>query len=373
MIQIIKKHPVLVGSLLLLSTYTYQGPIPLSQINIATINVGVTPDGLALTPDNKLAYVANNNNYVLPDADTVSVLDLENNLVLSTISDASFNQPYTVTMNAQGTKAYVTNSNSTTVTIINVPNNSIAGIIDGFDGPSGFVITPDGTTAYVNNYGGPDGVGSGNGKTIRVVDLRTNSIVGAAITVDQAPAALALSPDGAFLYSINYVDGNPGTGTMNVIRTSTNTVIATVTGFSGPFDIVITSDGKFAYVTNFGSNNFYPFGTTVSVVDLTKNKIIKNIEVGIQPSGIALSPDDRYAYVTNYDTLYTDTNFSALAPGQGTVNIIDTKTNRVLEPTIPVGQSPANIAVSSDGAFAYVSNFTSNVVNVLNILERGWF
>ncbi len=29
---------------------------------IATVNVGVTPAGLAITPDNKFAYVANNNN-----------------------------------------------------------------------------------------------------------------------------------------------------------------------------------------------------------------------------------------------------------------------------------------------------------------------
>jgi DNA-binding beta-propeller fold protein YncE len=46
---------------------------------VATINVGVTPDGIAITPDNRFAYVANNNNYSLTGADTVSVLDLRNN------------------------------------------------------------------------------------------------------------------------------------------------------------------------------------------------------------------------------------------------------------------------------------------------------
>ncbi len=172
------------------------------------------------------------------------------------------------------------------------------GTIGGFDGPSGFVITPDGTRAYVNNYGGPGGVGSGNGTTVRVVDLTTNLIIGPAITVGQAPAALAITPDGAFVYSINYVDGNPGTGTVSVIQTSNNTVVATIPGFSGPFGIVITPDGRYAYVANFGSNNFEPVGTTVSVIDLSINTIVDTIPLGIQPSGIAITPDGKYVYVS---------------------------------------------------------------------------
>lgn len=332
---------------------------------VATINVGVNPAGLALTPDNRFAYVANNNNYTLPNVDNVSVLDLSNNLLAATISSPTFNQPYTITMNAAGTRAYVTNSNSTTVSIIDVATNTVIGTIGGFDGPSGMVILPDGVTAYVNNYGGPEGVLSGNGTTVRVVNLNTNAIVGPAITVDLAPAALAKSPDGAYVYTINYTDGTPGNGTMSVIRTSDNTVIDTITGFSGPFAIAVTADGKFAYVTNFGSNNFFPFGTTVSVVNLVTNAISATINLDIQPSGIALTPDGRFAYASNYDTLYTSTYFSSLVAGQGTVNIIDTVTNTVIPPIIAVGQSPANVAISSDGRFAYVSNYTSNTVSVI--------
>ncbi len=96
--------------------------------------------------------------------DTVSVLNLTNNTLEQTISDSSFNEPYTVTINAAGTKAYVTNSNGTTVTIIDIATNTVSGTIGGFDGPSGFAITPDGNHAYVNNYGGPI-AGSGNGTT----------------------------------------------------------------------------------------------------------------------------------------------------------------------------------------------------------------
>lgn len=332
---------------------------------VATINVGVTPAGIAITPDNRFAYVANNNNYTLAGADSVSVLNLTNNMPVKTIADASFNQPYTVTINKAGTKAYVTNSNSTTITIIDIATNTVIGVIGGFDGPSGMVITPSETFAYVNNYGGPGGVGSGNGTTVRVVNLNTNTIVGAPITVGLAPASLAIGPDGAFVYVINYVDGNPGTGTISVIRTSDNTVVNTIPGFSGPFAIAITPDGKYAYVTNFGSNNFAPIGTTVSVVDLNSNVVIGTINLAIQPSGIAITPDGRFAYASNYNTLYAGSGFTDLTAGQGTVNIIDTATNTVIPPTIAVGQSPDAVAISSNGEYAYVTNYTSNTVNVI--------
>lgn len=343
---------------------------------VATINVGVTPAGLAITPDNKFAYVANNNNYGLPFGDTVSVLNLTNNTLYKTIvldqTSTDSLEPYTVTINPAGTKAYVTNSNNTTISIIDIATNTVAGTIGGFDGPSGMVITPDGNTAYVNNYGGPEGVMSGNGNTVSVVNLNTLSIVGT-ITLNQppaspaAPAALALSPDARFVYVVNYVDGNPGTGTMSVIRTSDNTVISTpgLTGFSGPFAIAVAPNGKYAYVTNFGSNNFAPIGTTVSVVDLSSYTIVATIDLAIQPSGIAITPDGRYAYATNYNTLYAGSGYTDLTAGQGTVNIIDIATNTVIPPTIVVGQSPDAIAIAPNGQFAYVSNYTSNTMSVI--------
>lgn len=333
---------------------------------VATIPVGVTPAGIAVTPNNLYAYVANNNNYGIAGSDSVSVLNLTNNTVLTTINDPSFNQPYTVSINPVGTKAYISNSNSSTVTVIDIRTNTVSAVITGFDGPSGMAITPDGLTGYVNNYGGPGGVGSGNGTTVRVVNLVTNSIVGPAITVGQAPAALAMTPDGKFVYVINYIDGNPGDGTVSVISTATNSVVATIPGgFSGPFGIAITPNGKFAYITNFGSNNFAPYGTTVSVVSIATNTIVATVNLGIQPAGVAITPDGKLAYATNYNTLYAGASFTDLTAGEGTVEIINTANNSVMPPIIAVGQSPANIAISPNGEFAYVTNFTSNTVKVI--------
>ena len=178
-----------------------------------------------------------------------------------------------------------------------------------------------------------------------------------------------MTSDGAFVYVINYVDGVAGHGTISVIQTSSNTVIHTITDASlfGPFAIAITPDNNYAYVTNFGSNNFAPFGTTVSVVSLVSNTVVDTINLAIQPAGIAITPDGRFAYVTNYNTLYAQgsPSFSDLTAGQGTINIIDIATNTVVSPGIAVDQSPDAVAISSNGEFAYVSNYTSNSINVI--------
>lgn len=326
---------------------------------VSTINTGVNPAGIAITPSGKYAYVANNNNYSIAGQDTVTVIDLCANLPIKTIYHESFNEPYTITINNEGTRAYVTNSGGSTITVIDIETDNVIGIIDGFDGPSGLVIR--GNIGYVNNYGATPGVGSGNGTTVRLVDLKENKIIGNPIIVGLAPAAI--TADSKYVYTVNYVDGNTNTGTLSKIDIKTNQVIVTIPGFSGPFAIVI--NGNKAYVTNFGSNNFVPFGTTISIVSLRTNTITSTITTGIQPSGIAV--DGKYAYVTNYNTLYQDpVKFLDLTAGRGTVSVIDLKSNKVIG-TIPVDQSPSYIVLTPNRKYACVTNYTSNSVNIIRL------
>jgi YVTN family beta-propeller protein len=242
----------------------------------------------------------------------------------------------------------------------------VVGIIDGFNGPAGFVITPDGTHAYVNNYGVPPNVGTGN--TVSVVDLTTNPpSIELTITVELAPAAMAITPDGKYVYVVNYIDGNPNDGTVGIIDTSDNSYLSdVVSGLFGPFQIAITPDGKYAYVTNFGSNNFTPVGTTVSVIDLSSNTISDTITLGIQPAAIAITPDGSSAYVSNYSTLYNGPGYMNLISGQGTIDIVQLPTNAVISSIIGgLGFSPSAISISPNGQFAYVANYSSNTVSVI--------
>lgn len=133
----------------------------------------------------------------------------------------------------------------------------------------------------------------------------------------------------------------------------------------GPFTIDFNPSGTFAYVTNFGSNNF-PFGppvpllsTTVSVIN-TKTNAITNLTVGNMPSGVAFNPAGTIAYVTNY-------NHPGSVAGIGTVSVIDATTNTVTPTTITVGQGPAAVEFNATGTTAYVVNYVSNTVSVIDV------
>ena len=56
---------------------------------------------------------------------------------------------------------------------------------------------------------------------------------------------------------------------------------------------------------------------------------------------VAVTPNGAYAYVTNY--------------GSDTVSVISTATNTVTA-TITVGSYPLGVAVTPNGAYAYVTN-----------------
>jgi len=52
---------------------------------IATINTGVNPAGIAITPGGRYCYVANNNNYSINGQDSVTVIDLSLGITIKTI------------------------------------------------------------------------------------------------------------------------------------------------------------------------------------------------------------------------------------------------------------------------------------------------
>ena len=341
---------------------------------IATTNVGVSPAAMAITLDSTHLYVANSNNYSIAGSDTVTLIDLNNYMPLKIITHESFKQPYTITLSKDGKKAYVTNSNSTTVSVIDTKSNEVIKVIDGFNGPSGMVITPDGNHAYVNNYGATSHTPSGEGNTVSVVDLKKDITI-ATIELNKsyeapaAPAAIAITPKGDFIYTANYVTGKPNTSSVTKISAKTNTVVDKISGFFGPFSIIIDAQGINAYLTNFGSNNFAPYGDTVSILNLKNHKITTIHTGGIQPAGFAITTDGRYGFVSNYNTLYREeTNFIGLTAGQGTVNIIDLKTNKLVPITINVGQSPGSILMSPNGKHAIVSNYISNTVSIIEYI-----
>ena len=183
------------------------------------------------------------------------MIDIANNSLLSTPGlDSDFSNPQGIAITPDGQYAYVTNSSNSSVSVISIATNSLLltpGLDFVFSRPQGIAITPDGNYAYVTNAGS------------------------------------FFSPD----TSVSVIDTNPSSSTYN-------TIIDTIFGFEGPYDIAITSDGQYAYVTNFYSNN----GTSVGVIDIATNSLLltPGLDSGFSaPQGIAITPNDQYAYVAN--------------------------------------------------------------------------
>ncbi|SEG05365.1 CARDB domain-containing protein [Paenibacillus sp. UNC499MF] len=136
---------------------------------------------------------------------------------------------------------------------------------------------------------------------------------------------------------------NSGSNTVSVIDQTTNTVTATIPGFSNPQQLDATPDGQFVYVANLAAS-------TVSVIGTATNTIVATIPVGGGPQGVSVNPSGTRVYVTN--------------SVDNTVSVIDVATNTVIQ-TIPVGVNPVGVDVTPNGAFVYVANQQSNTVSVI--------
>ncbi|HET9530124.1 MAG TPA: beta-propeller fold lactonase family protein, partial [Blastocatellia bacterium] len=168
------------------------------------------------------------------------------------------NGPVTAAFTPDGARAYVTNSASNNVGVINVANDSVITSVMTGSTPFGAVVTPDGSRVYVANRG------SG---TVTVINTASNTVA-TTITVGSNPWGVAVNPAGTKVYV-----ANSGSGSVSVINTATNTVIATVPVGMTPHYLAVSPDGKNVYVGNRGS-------ATVSVISTGTDAVIDTVTVG---------------------------------------------------------------------------------------------
>ena len=209
-------------------------------------------------------------------------------------------------------------------------NTKIASVDVGGTDTAFFSISPDGLRAYVS-----DTVVSGS---VFVLNTLSNTVI-ANIPMGDRPLFPAVTPDGTRLYVANCDSNN-----ISVVDTGTNTVTTTIPVGLCPGGVIFKADGTRGYVGNEGSD-------TVSVIDTSSNTVVDTIAVGDGPEGSALSPDESRLYVVNFFA--------------GTVSVVNTSTKAVVA-TIPVGSGPHMLVLTPDGTRAYVPNEASNNVSVIN-------
>ncbi len=178
---------------------------------------------------------------------------------------------------------------------------------------------------------------------ISVIKTETNTVV-ATIPVVGNPIGIGVSPDG----KIVYVSTNSSSNNINIINTATNSITTSFSVGAQPAKICVSLDGKKLYIANTSTN-------TVNVINTNTNTSIASIPVGIQPQGMALTPDGTKLFVTN-----TVGN---------SISIVNTLTNSVIT-NINAGAGPTDICMSPDGTRVYVSNFNSNSISVINAITN---
>jgi YVTN family beta-propeller protein len=275
------------------------------------IAVGVSPLGVAVTPDRNKVYVTNHG------SNTVSVIDSASNSVSTTIPVSA--SPFGVAVTPDGSKVYVAHDATPgTVSVIDTAIKTVVGLpIPVSAAAVGVAVAPDSSKVYVATA---IRVGRGTGG-VSVIDTATNT-VSATIPAGRFLNGVAVTPDGSKVYVAEErrggFGGGGGVGVVSVIDTVTNAVIDTVTvGFS-PFGVVVTPDGSKVYVANSSG--------TVAVIETVTNAVIAKVTVGLGAAGVAVTPDGSKVYVAN--------------EGSNTVSVIDAATNTVIGSPIPVGDQP---------------------------------
>jgi YVTN family beta-propeller protein len=199
-----------------------------------------------------------------------------------------------------------------------------------------------------------------NSGRVFILNTATNQTVGSPISVGSLPVGVAVTPDGRYAYVTNN-----GSNTVSVIDAVSHAVVGSINVAPGTIGVAVMPDGQQVYVTSPGTimnNNGFFGGNTVSVINTATNTLERIISGGTGTFGVAFTPDGKFAYVGNN--------------GDDTVSVINTASNTIVSairiPPVRSGSAnqPIGVAITPDGRFAYVTNSGSNSVSVINTTTR---
>lgn len=290
---------------------------------IAHIYVGAGPRRLTLSPDGSRLYVANETSH------TVSVISTTTLKVINTLS--GFNRPHAVAVSPDNGRLYVSNLGTQRVTVINTNSYAEINQIPGFAAPYTISLNTDGTRLYVSCY---------SSHAVYVHDTNSGLRIGTLSGYTYA-AGLAFNPGNTRLYAGAYTN-------VNIIDPPSHTQVGAIRGFSIPRDMAFSPHNSTStptlYVVNTNASN-------IITVNAGTN-IIRNTLTGFStPYGIAMHGSLPFAYVTDY--------------GNNSLKIIDTLSETVIDAITGLNQ-PFGVALSPNNARIFVSNYGGASVTVIS-------
>ncbi|HEY6495393.1 MAG TPA: YncE family protein [Trebonia sp.] len=259
------------------------GDSSIAVINAATLNpkdynpaetdirTGTFPQDLAVTPDGSQLWVANTGPQTQPNSPTsVSVIDTATKKVTATIPTEG--APTQVAFSPDGTRAYVATASG--LYTFSAKTLTKAGFTSGLGEPHSVAVAPNGTV-YVTDT---------DGNAVKVIS--PSGQVTATIGVGQLPWDVVVSADGKTAYV-----ANPDSDSVSVISTAANAVTATVSVSGDPDTLGLTPDGSQLWIGQRSLANVTLLDTKTATVvgSLNLGGTTAQSGDGYEPTGIALT------------------------------------------------------------------------------------
>jgi len=240
---------------------------------LQTIPTGPNPHEIAVTPDQRFAYLSSYE----PPGNTISVVDLYKGKMIKEIPTGDYIRIHGVGMAPDGKNVYFTAGQSGYIVEVDTKTNEITRAIPTEGKVSHMVyVSRDNKTIFTANIGT---------ENISVIDRASGKLV-TQIPCGPGCEGLAFTPDGKFLWA-----GNQSAGTITIIDLATYKPIETFECKGMPVRIRFTADGTRALVAGWVKEG------TLTVIDVATRKEIKRIRVGDYAIGVEISDNGKYAFV----------------------------------------------------------------------------
>ena len=257
--------------------------------------------------------------------------------------------------NASASPVVLVNGDVDKLTVADLSSGQATAQIRTGQNPSNVEVIQTAGTSVMGGASNVAAVTNGTGGSVSFIDLDSNTPI-TEIDVGQDPRATATTPDGRYLLVVLRVEDSVA---VLDLQSATPSEVARVGVGQDPTDIKISSDGSRAVVANLTNN-------TVSVLDISdpvSPRVIRDaksnglqLPVGIQPTSLALSPDGANAYVAN--------------AGSNWVTVLDLQAPSVLgilpiqQPESSIASAAAAVAVTPDGSKLVVAE-SGNAASLL--------
>jgi YVTN family beta-propeller protein len=209
-----------------LAWYTRQGKL------LATAPTGLHPHEMVFSSDRKLVYTTDNGTMRIEQAgtggNTISIFDIAKRRRVGTISTGQFRRPHGIDLDAKSGRLAVTTELPDQLLIIDPAKKAVLRTYDTKGKTSHMVsFGPGGRWAYVSNS---------NSSTVSAINLETGELK--LIPTEARPEGSVLSRDGRELYVCNREAAS-----LTVIDTEKNVAKARIATGKGPVRIALTPDG----------------------------------------------------------------------------------------------------------------------------------